>query len=240
MRALFAILALVFSLAMATLARGAEAPIPPPPTQWVTDNVGLMSPAARRSLDARLQQYEKQTGHQVVVWIGDTVGDTPLDDWAVRTFAAWGIGQKGKDDGIAVFVLAKDQKIDIEVGYGLEDRVPDAIASRVIREVMKPRIFAGDADGGIIAGADALVRAIEGGKGLPEAKGKPPPGKTTTDWIVIGVVGAALLVLFLINPSLAVSLLWMIVTAGRGGRSGGNGGGFSGGGGRSGGGGARD
>lgn len=76
----------------------------------------------------------------------------------MRTFAAWKVGRKGFDDGLVIFVLADDRAIDIEVGYGLEARVPDATASRVIREVMSPRLRAGDRDGAI-TGAVAAVAA---------------------------------------------------------------------------------
>ncbi|MDC3957337.1 TPM domain-containing protein [Polyangium jinanense] len=222
------------------LARGQAAPIPPAPTRHVTDTVGFLSPETRNRLDERLEQYERQTGHQVVVWIGDTIGDAALEDWAVRTFEAWGVGRKGLDDGLVMFVLAKDRKIDIEVGYGLEDRVPDAIASRVIREVMAPRLQAGDPNGAVDAGVSALLEAIEGHAFVPA------PGPTTQpearrghELIWLGIVAAVFLVLFAVNPSLALTILWFIMRGGRGGGGGGDGGGFSGGGGRSGGGGAR-
>jgi len=129
------------SAALSVLALLATAaPLPPSPTRWVDDQAAFLSPATRSALDARLEGYQRATGHQVVVWIGKTLGDTPLDDWAVRTFAAWKLGRKGFDDGIAMFILADDRAIDIEVGYGLEDKVPDAVASRIIREVMAPRL----------------------------------------------------------------------------------------------------
>ncbi|MRG97998.1 TPM domain-containing protein [Polyangium spumosum] len=235
----FTFLVLAAWLTFVGLARGqtAAAPIPPAPTRHVTDTVGLLSPDARARLDARLTQYERQTGHQVVVWIGDTIGGADLADWAVRTFEAWGVGREGQDDGIVVFVLAKDKKIDIEVGYGLEGQVPDAIASRVIREVMAPRLRAGDPDGAITGGVNALLQAIEGKPFTPGPGETAEPQPRTRDFIWIGVLVVAFLVLFAVNPSLALTLLW-VITRGRGG-GGGDGGGFSGGGGRSGGGGAR-
>jgi hypothetical protein len=115
------------ALALAMLTGlAAAAPSPPAPTRWVEDDTGFLSPSARGALDARLEAYERATGHQIVVWIGKTIEGAALDDWAVRTFAAWKVGRKGFDDGIVIFVLADDRKIDIEVGYGLEDKVPDA------------------------------------------------------------------------------------------------------------------
>src|SRR5262249_33567787 len=220
----------------------------PATTRWVTDAAGFLSPSARAEIDARLEAVERATGHQVVVWIGDTIGTAPLDDWAVRTFAAWKVGRKGIDDGLAMFILAADRKIDIEVGYGLEGQVPDAIAARVIRDVMTPRLRAGDRDGAVRAGVDALLAAI-GAKDVapfaspPAAERRPavPPGRLR----FYGILALAFLVLLVTNPRMAMYFLWAIVSGGRGGgggwsgSSGEGGGGFSGGGGRSGGGGAR-
>jgi len=216
----------------------AAASIPPAPTRWVEDRVGFLSPAARAALDVRLEAYERATGHQVVVWIGKTIEGAPLDDWAVRTFAAWKVGRKGLDDGIAVFVLADDRKIDIEVGYGLEDKVPDAIASRIIREVMAPRLRAGDRDGAVTAGVDALLASIEG-KPWAGAPATTPPaarGRSLVTWILGGIGLIAFLIFAVTHPRMAMFMLWTIMAGGRGG---GGGGGFGGGGGRSGGGGAR-
>jgi uncharacterized protein len=146
---------------------------------------------------------------------------------------------------VAIFVLADDRAIDIEVGYGLEDRVPDAIASRIIREVMAPRLRAGDRDGAVTAGADAVLAAIEGHpwSGAPAGAGTtgPDAGPSTISWLLGGVIGLGLLILFVTHPRLALMLLWSLLSGGRGGfgGGGGDGGGFGGGGGRSGGGGAR-
>jgi len=212
------------------------APIPPSPTRWVDDQAAFLSPATRSALDARLEGYQRATGHQVVVWIGKTLDGTPLDDWAVRTFAAWKVGRKGFDDGIAMFILADDRAIDIEVGYGLEDKVPDAIASRVIRDVMTPRLRAGDRDGAVAAGVDAVLAAIEGkpwsGSG---ATAPPEDGPSTITWILGGLGVIAFLIFAVTHPRMALLLLWTFAR----GAGGGGGGGFSGGGGRSGGGGGR-
>ena len=106
-----------------------------------------MSPGAADSLDSRLADYERSTGHQLIVYIGQTTGDAPIEDWAVRAFERWKVGRKGIDDGLVLFIMAADRKLRIEVGYGLEAQVPDAIASRVINDVIVPRIQAGDRDG---------------------------------------------------------------------------------------------
>jgi uncharacterized protein len=234
-------------LAALVLAAVAGSALPPAPAHWVEDHASFLSPATRDALDAKLAGYERATGHQVIVWIGTTLGGAPLDDWAVRTFAAWKIGRKGVDDGVAIFVLADDRAIDIEVGYGLEDKVPDAIASRIIREVMAPRLRAGDRDGAVTAGVDAVLAAIEGRPWAGAVGTGPPPPQqraSRTDWIVGGIALVVLLVFGITHPRMALFLLWTLASGGRGGfgglgGGGGGGGGFGGGGGRSGGGGAR-
>ncbi|KFA93614.1 TPM domain-containing protein [Archangium violaceum] len=216
---------------------------PPAPERWVTDTVGFLSEPTRRALDARLERYERDTGRQVIVWIGESTGDVPLEEWAARTFEAWGIGGKGRDDGAALFVFAKDRRLRIEVGYGLEPVVPDAIASRLIQQEAIPRLRAGDPDGAVSATAGALLGAL-GGETAP-----PPAGPTvrpslpalgTGQLILLGVLGLFLLVFLVTHPRMALFLLFQIMSRGGsgGGWRGGGGGGFRGGGGRSGGGGA--
>jgi uncharacterized protein len=218
----------------------AETPIPSAPNRWVTDTANFMSPGAASSLDSRLEGYERSTGHQLIVYIGETTGDAPIDDWAVRAFQKWKVGRKGIDDGLILFIMAADRKLRFEVGYGLEPVVPDAIASRVINEVLVPRILAGDRDGAVISGMDAVMTVIGGG-------GLPPPQRgnarradrpmTLGQLILYGIIGLVILFILITNPSLAFYLLASILSGGgRGG--GGGGGGFGGGGGRSGGGGA--
>jgi uncharacterized protein len=228
-------------------ARAGETPIPPVPTRWVTDTAGFLSPEAARSLDARLEAYERSTGHQVLTYIGKTTGGVPIEDWAVRAFEAWRVGRRGIDDGLVLFIMSDDRKVRIEVGYGLEPQVTDAIASRVIRDIIVPRIQAGDHDAAVNAGMDAIVQVI-GGQGLPDvpvAAPSAPIGETKPfsigQLIVIGIIAVLFLILLVTHPSLALFLLVNILSGGqrRGSGSGGGwGGGFTGGGGRSGGGGA--
>lgn len=219
------------------VAIAAGAPLPPAPSRWVEDRVGLLSPAPRAALDQRLERYQEATGHQIVLWIGGTLDGAPLDDWAARTFAAWKVGRKGIDDGLVVFVLAEDRAIDIEVGYGLEGSVPDATASRIIREVMAPRLASGDADRALTDGVEALLTAIEGGPWTGDAPAGVERGPSTVEIVVGALLIVGLLILMVTHPRLALLLLWSIMSGGRAGGHGG--GGFSGGGGRSGGGGAR-
>ncbi len=232
--------------ALALAASVASAAVPTTPTRWVTDEAGFLSPAARQTLDARLEGYQQSTGHQMLVWIGQTSDGVPIEEFANTAFTAWRVGRQGLDDGLVLFLLAQDRKVRVEVGYGLEAKVPDAVAARIIRDLVVPRIQAGDHDGAVEAGVGALLSAADGG--ASEAVGRPStttpggraprPALTTGQKVVFGLVALAFLILFITNPSLAIYLLFSILSGGRGGGGGGGGGGFSGGGGRSGGGGA--
>jgi uncharacterized protein len=226
-------------LVSAALLYAAEPPIPPSPTEWVTDTANFLSPEAVRSLNARLAAYQQATGHQLIVYIAPTTGDAPIEDWAVRAFAKWKVGRKGLDDGLALFIMSRDHKMRIEVGYGLEAVVPDVIAFRVIDDVMAPRIQAGHPDDAVTAAIDSLTGVIGGQAGAlpPTPAPEPEPSKPLTafQWIFYGIAGILILALVITHPAMAFYLLANIMSGSGGG---GGGGGFSGGGGRSGGGGA--
>ncbi len=244
MRRLGAVVVLLLLLGSA--AAGAAPPATPPaPTQWVTDPGGFLSPGVRETLNRRLAAFEKVSGVQLIVWIGDTIGQDNLETWAARTFSAWGIGQKGQDNGLVLFILTKDRKIRIEVGYGLEGRVTDLLSFRIIQEVLKPGFEAGRQDQAVTKAASILMRAIDPQAAQQvdnEPAGVAAPSRQRTrrlspGTIVIGIIVAlGFLFLFVTNPTLAMYLLFTLMSGGGGGGFGG--GGFSGGGGRSGGGGA--
>jgi uncharacterized protein len=227
-------------------ASAVQSRVPPAPDRWVTDGAGFLSRQAAAALDARLEDFERRTGHQVIVWIGRTIGEgASLEDWAVRAFEAWKVGRRGLDDGLVLFILAEDRRVRIEVGYGLEDKVPDILAFRVIDEVLAPGIRAGRPDEAVSAAVTALLGYISGEAAPTEGAGPAErPGGTLAGKIVTVLIVLVLLFLFITNPSLALWLLFSILSGGRGGGGrgggwgGGGGGGFSGGGGRSGGGGA--
>jgi len=232
-----------FLLVSAAYLNAAETPIPPPPTRWVTDTANFMSHGAASSLDSQLEGYERSTGHQLIVYIGQTTGDDPIDNWAVRVFEKWKVGRKGIDDGLVLFIMAADRKLRFEVGYGLEGQVPDALASRVINEVIVPRIQAGDRDGAVTAGMDAVMMVIGGGSLPAQRARRERPAPSLAQLIFYAILGLIALVVLATHPSLAMWLLFSILSGGGGGRDrggwgGGGGGGFGGGGGRSGGGGA--
>jgi uncharacterized protein len=232
---------LVFAACLFVLG-AADLKIPASPDRWVTDTAGFLTPATARELDQKLEAYEKETGHQILVYIGKTTDGYPIEEFATRAFQAWKVGRKGLDDGLVLFVMAKDKKIRIEVGYGLEPVVPDIIAGRIINDIMVPRIRDGDQDGAVREAVAAILQTISGNPPAAapaEQPESPAPGVTqyhTLKTIAIIIGAVFFLILFITNPTLALWLLFSLMGGGRGG--GGGGGGFRGGGGRSGGGGA--
>jgi uncharacterized protein len=236
-----ALAAVVVAGAAVGIARAQSTPIPSAPTAFVTDRAGFLSPAYAAELSRQLEDYERGTGHQLIVWIDRTTGGVPLEDWTVKAFKAWGVGRKGHNDGVALFIFSDDRKLRIEVGYGLEGNVPDARAGRIIQNDMVPRIRAGDRDGAVKAGVDSLIAAIGG---APEPRRSGSGGKASLLAVIVPLLFFVGLLLFSRRHPWGLLLIgsqwggggW----GGRGGGGGGwsGGGGFSGGGGSSGGGGA--
>ena len=219
----------------------AVAGTPPAPTRWVTDNAGFVSEATRANLDDKLENYERATGHQVVVWIGKSLDGASIDRWANETFAAWRLGRAHADDGVALFVFADDRELAIEVGYGLEGQLTDARSSQILLDVMAPKLREGKRDEALTAGVEAILASLEGKPWIAPESVQPAaqePGHLT--WIVGAVLLIALVLFAFKRPGAALLFLSSFMPDRGGFRGGGGGGGFfRGGGGRSGGGGAR-
>jgi len=156
------------ALLFAFFAAAEDAPIPPL-TGRVVDINATLTAEQRRELEASLEAFEKRKGSQIAVLITGTSFPEPIESFSLRVAEAWKIGRKGVDDGIVVVVARSDQAMRIEVGYGLEGTVPDAIAKRLIEEEFIPRFREGDFYGGLRAGLDRLMRVIDG-EPLPPPK----------------------------------------------------------------------
>jgi uncharacterized protein len=128
----------------------------------VVDNAELLSPAIRERLSAMLKAHEERTGNQIAVLTVSTIHGTGIEEYALRVFEAWKLGQKQKDNGVLVIVVPQDRKMRIEVGYGLEGVLTDVAASRIIRNVMTPQFKAGEFGKGIEDGSSAIVAQLEG------------------------------------------------------------------------------
>ena len=236
--------------ASAIVAHAAET-IPPKPDRYFNDYAGVVSPGSAQRFNEQLAQFERETSNQIVVAVWRTMpSQSSIEDFTQRTFQAWQVGQKGRNNGAVFFVFVDDHRMRIQPGYGLEGALPDITCNEIIRDAVAPRFRANDFEGGLSAGIDLIFKAIRG-----EYKGR---GKTVRESGSSQNNPAGLLIFFFV---LVIFLLAMRASrrlggyrytggggpfvsgnwgSGGGGWSSGGGGfsGFSGGGGSSGGGGA--
>jgi uncharacterized protein len=256
-----AILLVLLAAATPILAqRSIEEQLPGKPEKYVTDRAGVLPADRADALNRKLEQFERETSNQVLAWIDRKIPENfVLEDFTVRAFQKWRVGQEKQDNGAVLFVFVDDRKVRIEVGYGLEGVLPDITAKRIIDEEIVPRFRQNDYAGGIEAGVDAMVAATKG-----EYKGTGTTvderSRRRTGLPISGCAGLLFfLFIFIILPMLARQNRrrwrtfggsgWWTGGGGFGGggwsggggggwSGGGGGGGFSGGGGSSGGGGA--
>lgn len=152
----------------------------PPLKARVTDLTGTLDRDQAASLEADLAQFEKSRGSQIAILLVPTTQPEPIEAYSIRVAEAWKLGRKGIDDGILVLVAKNDRKLRIEVGRGLEGAVPDAVAKRIVAEVIGPRFKEGDFHGGLKAGV-AKLQAVIGGEALPPPKSASPSGGAAMD-----------------------------------------------------------
>ena len=134
----------------------------------VTDLTGTLSPEQGSRLESKLQAIEAKKGSQVVVLLLPTTQPESIEAFGIRLAEAWKVGRRGVNDGVIIVVAKNDHRMRIEVGYGLEGAIPDAIAKRIVAESMAPKFRQGDYAGGLIAAVQVLESVI-GGEPLPAA-----------------------------------------------------------------------
>jgi uncharacterized protein len=153
------ILWLWFALAASLLAET----IPPKPANYFNDYAGVVDPAAARSLDAELRQFERDTSNQIVAAIFPKMDSaTSIEDYAQRVFDAWKVGQAKPDNGALLLVFIQDRKMRIHTGYGLEGALPDITCRQIIENEIRPPLRAGNYEAGLRAGLTAMMKATRG------------------------------------------------------------------------------
>jgi uncharacterized protein len=153
-------------LALLALATPAAAQTFPQLTGRVVDNAHLLTPAQITDLTSKSAALEAQTGRQFVVATVPSLEGRTIEDYGYRLGRTWAIGQKGKDDGVILLVAPSEHKVRIETGYGARVFLTDAVSSIIIREAILPRFKAGDMGGGVVAGADQIIKQMS----LPPAE----------------------------------------------------------------------
>lgn len=232
---------------LAATGLGAAERIPAAPARYFNDYAGIVRPDTAATLNRQLEQFERDTSNQLLVVIYPKMeSDSSVEDYTVRVAQAWQAGQQGRNNGAVLFAFMQSHDLYLQVGYGLEGAIPDAIAKRIITQEIVPRFRAGDMDGGMTAAVQAMIAASKGeykGTGATRAEGRRGNTQKTP-----GAIIAILFFIFIIVASrrrrsslLPYVIGGALMRSGNSGRSswgGGGGGGFSGGGGSFGGGGA--
>jgi uncharacterized protein len=247
---------LVLGLIFASSAMAAELKFPSL-TGRVVDDAGILDTSTQSQLTEMLAAHERATGEQVVVVTLESLQGFSIEDYGYQLGRHWGIGQKGKDTGAMLIVVPKEHKVRIEVGYGLEGMLTDAISRTIIERNIVPYFRAGDFNAGVRSGVISMLRVLGGNPEIAEpatSEAAPRVGQPRAPYQPAPIVLRALLGMSLLYmiPFLILGALMMMAPARRsgwssggwsgggssGGGSSGGGGGFSGGGGSFGGGGA--
>lgn len=200
----------------------AQAEVAIPPLQArVTDLTGTLNASQQAQLEQALSDLETRKGSQIAVLIVPGTKPESVEQYGLRVAEQWKLGRKGTDDGALLLVAKEDRALRIEVGYGLEGVIPDAVAKRVISEIIVPYFKQGDYFGGIHAGVSRLIRLVDG-------EALPPPQQKDVSWagidaylpfglIAVFLVGGVLRALFgrfpgaLLAGGVAAVVFWLIV-----------------------------
>lgn len=161
------VLALLCWLLLPLAAMAADAVAVPPLQARVTDLTGTLSAEQQAALGASLEAFEQRKGSQIAVLLVSTTKPETIEQYSIRVAETWKLGRKGVDDGVLLLVVKEDRAVRIEVGYGLEGVLPDALANRIVREVIVPRFRSGDFYLGLVEGVDRIIKVVDG-EPLPE------------------------------------------------------------------------
>lgn len=163
----------------------------PPLTGRIVDLAHVLPTQVAASLTRDIEAHETKTSNQVAVLILPSLEGEPLEEFSHRIATGWKLGRKGTDNGVLLLVALKDRKVRIEVGYGLEGTLTDLRSAHIIRNEIVPRFRTGDLPGGITAGTQAILGAIEGtykAEEVPPGPGRSGQEPTAFEYVIIGIV----------------------------------------------------
>lgn len=218
-------------------------------TGRVVDQANIIPADVRTALDAKLADLETKSGIQLVVATVTSLDDQDIETYANQLFRQWQLGEKAKNNGVLLLVAPKEHRVRIEVGYGLEGTLTDALSKVIISNAVAPRFKTNDFGGGVARGVDDIITVLTTDSAewqqRPSLRVDSSPARDPTNWVIIAAI-IAFLTLFIVSPgfrwfalNVGLNILLNSGSSRGGGSSGGfSGGGFSGGGGSSGGGGA--
>jgi uncharacterized protein len=170
--------------------------IPPAPTARVNDYAGLLGAAERARLEALLAERERASGAQMVLAIFRSLQGESLEDFSIRLAERWRVGQRGLDNGVILVIFLDERRMRLEVGYGLEPILPDAVASRIISEAIAPRFRDGRYAAGLEAAVNEVYARIASPRAAPAPRGTPPEA-----WLPLVAFGLVALVIVVMIAS---------------------------------------
>src|ERR1700730_9089973 len=243
----------VLALLLSVIALAAYALTFPELTGRVVDDAGILDPATKAALEQKLSDFETKTTGQLVVVTLKSLQGTSIEDYGYQLGRRWQIGQKDKNNGVLLIVAPNERKVRIEVGYGLEGTLTDAITKLIIENSILPRFKVADFSGGIKRGVEDIIQVLSGDaqewqnraaqRFSPDNARPAPPGAIWPAIIAV-LLGVGLLIFCVVRGgaicrAILQLLLLALFSGGRSSSGGGSSGGsFSGGGGSFGGGGA--
>ncbi len=160
----YAWIGLIVLMGVAPFTRAQD--LPPAPDRLVSDEAGILSPQQRNQLETKLVRFDDTTSTQIAIYITNDLQGYDISDFAQRVAQQWGVGQKGKDNGVMIILKPKTGsergEVNIEVGYGLEPVIPDITAKHIVEYEMIPRFRENDYYGGLQAATDAIMGMAAG------------------------------------------------------------------------------
>jgi uncharacterized protein len=174
----------------------------------VNDHAGLLDERTRERIEQKLADFERESGSQVAVLTLPSLEGESLEDFSIRVGETWKLGREGVDDGVLLLVARDERQLRLEVGYGLEGAIPDALARRIVENVIVPRLQEGDPAAGIEGGLDAVIRLARGETPPPEVAAEPV-GSTLLGWLGVlwGAMSGCLMPIGIIALFIVVSIL---------------------------------
>lgn len=241
-KTILALLLIMFS------AFGFAQDFPAKPNKLVNDYTGTLSTEQIQRLERKLVAFDDSTSIQVAIAILKSVGEYDINDYALQLGRAWGVGTKGKDNGVMIVVALGDRKISIQTGYGVEGVLPDMYTRRIIENDIKPHFKTGAYFEGLDAGTNAIISLSKGEYKNDKPKVSKRSGSGGSGIVIIIIIIVVVIILLkkgggggggsqvIGGRGVANALFWsMLLGGGRGsggsgfgGGSGGGGGGFGG------------
>jgi uncharacterized protein len=178
-------------LVLCLLVSAAAAQTFPKPVGRINDFAGVLDPAAEQEMDTLLATLENDTASEVAVVTVDSLDQIPVEEYANKLFNEWGIGQRGKDNGVLVLVAPSVREMRIEVGYGLEGVLPDGLTGSIIREQFVPAFRDGNYQSGIVSGVRRIAAIVRRHETLTDAQLRAlnartgPPVMTLPAWALV-------------------------------------------------------